>query len=373
MRRLLVPLVVLSLRAAAQPGWHGMDFSFILEHHGQVVPPEDLQRGKPFMFTVQGQVQWPHRVSTTDRSILGFPEPESDRLMHRDTLWLRIHHRSEGNMDIFFPPRMGDGWFRDYATHDRVVVFRPGKVDVQDLPREVQVKGHARGLGMPWQMRPSYSLNAWCGCDTVQDVAGPMHGTLEFRIRCRTLQRNDREEIELVLGTGPQPYGPELAMVVRTDAGTDVLQLDTFTFKPTRFLKSADQLLIPDHELPREEVYGTDEFGTWLRFFPVDPTPRDTLRITFEWLGGGERITASHKLLPSLEGFTELVVTLHRAPIDPDPRPQYRKRAVACVVPPLPPSLYVLSVVYDDAPNAPAPRFGPPEGISFQVAERTTR
>jgi hypothetical protein len=361
---------LLPLHLAAQPGWRELQFSFLLEHHGVEVPANELRQGNAFSFEVEGERVQPFTYDHTRFSTVEFPAVRSDITMHRDTLWLRIRHRHEGVMAIGFPPRRGARAVQRYATDNVVVPFAPGRVLVTELPKQLRVTGVLEGLGIPWQSAAHAELSAHCGCDTVLDVAKGMRPTMDFTLRCRTKLRDGLEQAELVFFTRGGPYRPELEMVVRGNVAGGAWPLDTVPFRATRLVKSGGRPLVPDDAGPRDEVLGIHDQHNWLRISPVNPAPGGSVRFTFQWLGGGERLAVTHELSPLGNDTTEIVLTVQRERFEMDPRPRFQMNAVAHEVPALPRGIYRLRVVHVEDVGLPVPRFPETDELVLHVVDR---
>lgn len=370
MRFLCVSLFFMATGLLAQPGWHPLEFSFVLEHHGVEVPAKDLRDGKEFAFEAAGERARLFSYSGSRFSTLRFPEELSDITRHRDTLWLRIEHRREGRMEIGFPPRRGARTLQPYSTDFVVVPFSAGRALVTDLPKELRVTGVMHGLGLMWQTRHNYEPSVHCGCDTLRNALTGLQPAMDLTLRCRTQLRDGMEQTELVFTSPGSAYRPALEMTIRGTIGDGLWPLDTLVFSPTRFVMSGGRPLEPDNAGPRDEVVGVHTAGTWFRIAPVNPTPEEKVRFTWQWLGGGERLTVSHALEPAGGDTTDLVLTIRREPLEMDPRPQYRMKAVAYEVPALPLGIYRLRMVYADDPAMPVPRFPEAESFILRVADR---
>jgi hypothetical protein len=368
--RALIIAFLLPIHLAAQPGWRELEFSFLLEHHGVEVPANELRQGNEFSFEVEGERAQPFTYNHSRFSTVEFPASRSDITLHRDTLWLRIRHRHEGVMAIGFPPRRGARTVQRYATENVVVPFAPGRVLVTDLPKQLRVTGVLEGLGIPWQSAAHAELSAHCGGDTVLNVAKGIRPAMDFTLRCRTRLRDGLEQAELVFFTRGGPYRPELEMVVRGNVAGGSWPLDTVPFRATRLVKGGGRPLEPDDAGPRDEVLGIHDQHNWLRISPVNPAPGGSVRFTFQWLGGGERLAVTHALRSLGNDTTELVLTVQRAPFEIDPRPRFQLNAVAHEVPALPPGIYRLRVAYSEEAAWPVPRFPETDGVVMRVGDR---
>lgn len=366
MRTLGLLFALLPSCAVAQPGWRALRFSFVLVHHGVEVPASELRQGNDFVLEVQGERTRPFSFNRSRFSTVEFPEIVSDITQHRDTLWLRIRHRHEGAMEIGFPPRKN----HPYSTEHAVVDFAPGRVLVTDLPKELRVTGVMGGLGIPWRSAAHAEVSAHCGCDTVLDVAKGMRPTMDFTLRCRARLRDGSEQAELVFFTRGGPYRPQLEMVVRGNVAGGAWPLDTVLFRATRLVKSGGGPLVPDDAGPRDEVLGIHGQGSWMRMSPVNPEPGGSVRFTFQWLGGGERLAVAHQLDPLGNDIKEIVLTVRRELFEMDPRPRFQLNAVAHEVPALSPGIHRLRLVYAEEPGMPVPRFPEAEGFVFRVVDR---
>ncbi|MBL7937746.1 MAG: hypothetical protein JNL43_00185 [Flavobacteriales bacterium] len=349
---------------AAQPGWEELEFSFVLEHDGVEVSGKELRTGNEYILEINGERVRPFSYNHEPFNTVRFPGRLSDFTMHRDTLWLFIRHRTEGDMAIGFPPRWALPYHELYGTEHKAVDFAPGRVLVTELPTLLLVTGVMEDLGRPWQHSPTYELAAYCGCDTVQNVATGMRNTMDFKVRCRPQRRDGREQTELVLFTRSAPYQPKLEMVVRGMPG-GLWPLDTVPFIPTRFvINSGAPRLTPDDAGPRDLV-----LGEWFRISPVNPKADDAVRFTMHWLGGGERYTVTHELLPVSNDTTELVLTVRHGEREDDPREMFRLNGVQHEVPALPPGSYRLRLVYSDDPARPVPHFPEADGYVIRVGK----
>lgn len=367
--RALAILLLLPVQLAAQPGWRELRFAFVLEHHGVEVPAQELREGNDFVFEVEGERTRPVAISQTRFSVLEFPAIRSDITQHRDTLWVRIRHRHEGEMAIGFPPRRLPDKVQRYATERVVVRFAPGRVLVTDLPKELRVTGVMGGLGFPWNVLPSFDLSAHCGCDTVPDAAISVRPTMDFTLKCRTRLRDGREWAELVFYTPGGAYRPALDMVVSGLVDGGLWPLDAIVFTPTRFVKSGGLPLVPDDAGPRDLVLSMHDQGSWMRISPVNPESGGSVRFTLQWLGGGEGLAVTHELMSTSSDTTELVLTVQRERFERDPRPRFQLNAVAHEVPSLPRGLYRLRLVYAEEAGMPVPRFPEAEGFVFRVGD----
>ncbi|MEZ4758045.1 MAG: hypothetical protein R2817_14550 [Flavobacteriales bacterium] len=374
----LVPFLLLlaSAHVQAQPGWRELEFSFMLEHDGVLVPAERLERGGCFTFEVDGERTRPFTVNGSPFSTVRFPAERSDITRHRDTLWLRIRHHDEGVMAIAFPPRAGLRTNHPYSTDHLVVVFRPGRVMVTDLPKQLRVTGVMTGLAPLMEFFPGTHLSATCGCDTVRQAVDRLRQKFDFGIRCRTYRTNRAPETVLEL-FADGPYHPHIGMHIRGTALGPEWPLDTVRFAPTQFRVLGWHRMEVDSAVVRDTVFGWDQVGFdrplgvpppsyAVHLSHAQPTTRDTLLFRFWWLGGGENVRITHRTVPDLEGEHILEFTVHRSPANlPGILP--REREITAQVLPLPAGRVWMKVVYKEDPDFPAPRYAALNGHYLTV------
>lgn len=360
-------LLLLSHCAWPQPGWEELRFSFVLEYNGVEVPVEELRKGRDFRFEVEGEHVVPIAEYRTRFSAVEFPANVSDVTRHVDTLWLRISHKRDGVMEIGFPPRAYGSIRHAYLTDHMVVPFAPGRVMATDLAKELHVTGTMEGIGWWWNGRPSYSLSATCGIDTVRDVAVPNGGLMDFRIRCRSTRQEHGIPTTVLSFFTNGPYQPALRMDIRGSAMGKAWPLDTVRFAPSRFVFAGWHHLVADTSARRDTIFGWDRYGGVVHLSPAQPTANDSLRLIFWWLGGGENVRIDHHVAPDFEGDHGLVLTVNRSPVDIDMEAFYQAREIHVAVPPLPRGSYTVGLVYEEDPGFPAPRFDAVNGYRLQV------
>lgn len=369
-------LLLASAHVHAQPGWEELEFSFMLEHEGVVVPAEKLQRGGGFTFEVDGERTRPFSINNSHFSTVRFPAERSDITRHRDTLWLRIRHHDEGVMAIAFPPRAGLRTNHPYATDHMVVTFVPGRISVTDLPKFLLVTGTLVGLDPLMEFFPGTSLSARCGCDTVLHAVERLRPKFAFGIRCRTAHTGSLPEAVLEL-FADGPYHPHIGMHLRGTALGPEWPLDTVRFAPTQFRVLGWHRVEVDSSVVRDTVFGWDHVGFdrplgvpppsyVVHLSHAQPTTRDTLLFRFWWLGGGENVRITHRIVADLEGEHVLEFKVHRSPADlPGLLP--REREISAQVPPLPAGRVRMKVLYKEDPDFPAPRYAALEGHYLDV------
>jgi hypothetical protein len=74
-------------------------------------------------------------------------------------------------------------------------------------------------------------------------------------------------------------------MVIRVPYARTI-DLGTFDWKPTRYRRKEDSLVI-DTGVPRDTVIG-DLFGDHVRISPINPEPGDSMRFEFVWTNSGQ-------------------------------------------------------------------------------------
>ncbi|MFZ1692472.1 MAG: hypothetical protein WAT74_04655 [Flavobacteriales bacterium] len=377
MRALIVQLLLcIATSAIAQPGWRELEFSFVLEHHGVEVPADKLERGGGFTFEVDGERTRPFTINSSRFSTVRFPAERSDITRHRDTLWLRIRHRDEGLMEIAFPPRAGLRTNHPYAAENMVVTFAPSRISVTDLPTFLIVTGTLVGLDPLMEFFPGTSLSARCGCDTVLHAVERLRPKIAFGILCRTSRTGSLPEAVLeIFADGP--YHPHIGMRIRGTALGPEWPLDTVRFAPTQFRLLGWHRLGVDSAAVRDTVFGWAHTGYdrplgvpppsyVVHLSHAQPTTRDTLLFRFWWLGGGENVRITHRIVADLEGEHILEFTMHRSPANlPGLLP--REREITVQVPPLPAGRVRMKVVYNEDPDFPAPRYAALDGRYLMV------
>ena len=363
--RLLAHLtIVLTTAATAQPGWRPLQCSFFLEVDGEEFPRQELAKGGPFTFEVEGRRVQPGSYGSERFIFVEFPGAISDITNHVDTLRLRIIHRDGRVLEIEFPPRLGDR--QAYLTDHLVVPFAPGRVLVTDLLHELCVTGTMTGIGQLWNAGPVFLPSATCGADTVRHVPTTVGGAMDFRVRCRTRPGPRGAPMADLRFFTDGPYQPNLVMNIEVPAGGGSWDLDTVRFAPADYRTTGWRERELDTTTPRDTVYGWDRYGNVVYLSPKHPTPQDTLRFRFWWLGGPEHVRISHSVVPDFEGGNTLEFVVERTPVlvlDGG----YQAREVTVLVPPLPGGAYLLDVHYLEEPDVPAPRFPALQGQWLRV------
>ncbi|HPF68222.1 MAG TPA: hypothetical protein P5027_13210 [Flavobacteriales bacterium] len=354
MRHLAHLAILLATAATAQPGWRPLQFSFILEVDGQELPREELARGGLFSLEVEGRKVQPGSYGPERFSFVEFPGAISDISTHVDTLWLRIIHHQEGVMEVGFPPRRGDR--HAYPTRQLVVPFAPGRVLVTDLLHEVHVTGTMTGIGQLWNAGPAFLPHATCGADTVRHVPATVGGAMDFRVRCRTRPGPRGEQLANLRFFTDGPYQPELVMNILAPASGGDHPLGTVRFAPADYRALGWWERELDTSTQRDTVYGWDRYGNVVYQSPAHPTANDTLFFRFWWLGGGEQVRITHRIVPGFEGEQALVFEVQCLEAG-TPEAGYHAREVTVAVPPLPGGKYQVAIVQEEDPSLPAPRF----------------
>ena len=367
MRRLLLAFNLLPFGLFAQPGWIGMDFTFVLEKDGAEVPHAELRDGKEYSFEVEGKGARVFGDRDPRYSLVPFPAQRSDPMRHVDTLWFTIRHRDAGVMEIGFPPRAGRNFNRYYLTDHLVVPFAPGRVMVTDLTTELHVTGIMTGLGQWWNGGPTFTLDATCGCDTVRNVASPLNGEMDFRLRCPVAAVERGHPTAHLQFTSDGPYQPDLHMRVLGRLGGNGWDLGKQAFTPTRQRIVGYQVLAVDDAAARDTVYGWDRLGNVVHLSNLRPTAKDSLHLRFWWLGGGEEVHITHRVAPTFEGEQLLIFEVQRLSVELDRKSGYQERELDVVVPPLVPGAYSMHLVYVDPDGSPAPRFDALAGQPLMV------
>ncbi|MCB9184009.1 MAG: hypothetical protein H6591_08820 [Flavobacteriales bacterium] len=374
--RAFILLSLLPLHVTAQPGWLALEFSFIMEHHGVEVPADKLEHGGGFTFEADGERARTFTINRSRFSTVRFPAQRSDITRHRDTLWLRITHRDEGVMEIAFPPRADQRTINPYATDHMVVVFRPGRVMVTDLPKHLRVTGIMTGLAPLMEFFPGTHVSATCGCDTVRQAVDRLRQEFDFGIGCRTFRTSSLPEAVLEL-FADGPHHPHISMRIRGTALGPDWPLDTVRFAPTQFRVLGWHRLEVDTAVVRDTVFGWNLAGYDRRIGEpppsyvvhlshAQPTTRDTLLFRFWWLGGGENVRITHRTVPDREGEHVLEFTVHRSPANlPGILP--REREITVQVPPLPAGRARMKLAYQEDPDFPAPRYAALDGYYLTV------
>lgn len=290
--------------AMAQPGYRSLQVSFVLYNNGVLVPAAELQGNSEFVFEMEGERVQPGTYGGEGFSYVEFDEVRSDRMMHRDTLWMNIVHRGQ-RMLIAFPPR-SPAPATDYTANYLRIEFNPARYMVTDILKQVRVKGVVRNTESIAKGNPYFDLQVHNG--TSWGYSGTFDratGTLDVTLPCTTVFEEHEEWVDLTL-VAQNWYGvPNNAMVIRTRMNA-VIDLGSFDLAGSRF--RFDRSLAIETTLPRDTIIRGSNEWLDLRMHPVNPSPTDTLAIELRWNGSGAPYVSSCTLVKR-NGITEVRFT----------------------------------------------------------------
>jgi hypothetical protein len=110
-------------------------------------------------------------------------------------------------------------------------------------------------------------------------------GQFEGDLVCEVLRNKYGRWVDIHLINMAPTFQGYSTMVIRVPYARTI-DLGTFDWKPTRYRRKEDSLVI-DTGVPRDTVIG-DLFGDHVRISPINPEPGDSMRFEFVWTNSGQ-------------------------------------------------------------------------------------
>lgn len=236
--------------------------------------------------------------------------------------------------------------------------------------RTVQVRGaignlHELGL-KGWYSALNIRSATW-----LVPASGPDPATKQFtgELECNVVRDAHGRWVDIEMTAMAYVRGRDRSMIIRVPYKRNI-DLGTFDWKPSRYRWKPDGLHI-ETALPRDTVIGAMDDPAVLRISPINPTPKDTMRITVEWTTSGQPMVADQQGICIKDSSTRHLAIRFGVRTDTDTYTEsYLERATPWVYPQLLAGRYCLYQLpfHTDAVQDIALLFG--KEVYFTVGER---